>query len=354
VLSSESLARRGITNVSDAIRAVSADSSGTIPNAFATGFGGGASAPSLRGLTVNSTLTLVDGQRVVNYPASDDGQRAFVDLNTMPRVSIERIEVLKDGASSTYGADAIGGVINIIQRKQFNGVDATLEAGTSQHGGGDQYRGSILAGWGDYDDRGFNVYVGAEFEKNRKIFARDRGFPFNTNDLTRLNGGLNLNADLTNSGITPTVAAVRPAIQLFNNDLLQATPGSGFVLLDPAQCADIGGTLTFDPTIGESCEEKPGRELRGDPAEDHALRFGRARFPPPQRQCRSLSEPQLVPEHPHCRRLLGRSAGHQSDPDDDVRPSELRLLGRHQLRHGGGPGFEPLQSLCCGRRHTAR
>ena len=254
VLSSESLARRGITNVSDAVRSVSADSSGTIPNAFAAGFGAGASAPSLRGLTVNSTLTLVDGQRVTNYPLSDDGQRSFVDLNTMPRVSIERVEVLKDGASSTYGADAIGGVVNVIQRKVFNGLDATLEGGTSQHGGGTQYRGSVLAGWGDYDERGLNFYVGAEYELNKKIYARDRGFPFNTNDLTRLDGGLNLNADMNDSGITPTVAAVRPATQLFNNNLLQAIPGRGFVLLNPAQCAEIGGTITTG-SAGQSCTE---------------------------------------------------------------------------------------------------
>ena len=225
VLSSESLARRGITNVSDAVRSVSADSSGTIPNAFGAGFGAGASAPSLRGLTVNSTLTLVDGQRVTNYPLSDDGQRSFVDLNTMPRVSIERIEVLKDGASSTYGADAIGGVVNVIQRKTFNGLDATLEGGTSQHGGGNEYRGSILAGWGDYDEKGMNFYVGAEYERNNAIYARQRGFPFNTNDLSSLTGGENLNADLNDSGITPTAAAVRPATQLNNNDLLERYPG---------------------------------------------------------------------------------------------------------------------------------
>jgi iron complex outermembrane recepter protein len=255
VVSSESMARRGLTNISDAVRAVSADSSGSIPNAFAAGFGAGASAPSLRGLTVNSTLTLVDGQRITNYPLSDDGQRSFVDLNTMPRVSIERVEVLKDGASSTYGADAIGGVVNVIQRKTFNGLDATLEGGTSEHGGGDEYRGSVLAGWGDYDERGINFYVGAEYELNKKIYARDRGFPFNTNDLTRLDGGLNLNADLTNSGITPTVAEVRPATQLNNNDLLNAIPGQGFQLLNPAQCAAIGGSLTSDPDIGASCEE---------------------------------------------------------------------------------------------------
>ena len=255
VLSSETLARRGITNVSDAVRSISADSSGSIPSAFAGGFGAGASAPSLRGLTVNSTLTLVDGERVTNYPLADDGQRSFVDLNTMPRVSIERVEVLKDGASSTYGADAIGGVVNVIQRKTFNGLDATLEGGTSQHGGGNSYRGSLLAGWGDYDNKGVNFYVGTEYELNKAIYANQRGFPFNTNDLSSLPGGLDLNADLTNSGATPTVAEVRPATQLYDNDLLHAIPGKGFQLLNPAQCAAIGGKLTSDPSVGQSCEE---------------------------------------------------------------------------------------------------
>ena len=175
VVSSKSMARRGLTNISDAVRAVSADSSGSIPNAFAAGFGAGASAPSLRGLTVNSTLTLVDGHRITNYPLSDDGQRSFVDLNTMPRVSIERVEVLKDGASSTYGADAIGGVVNVIQRKTFNGLDATLEGGTSEHGGGDEYRGSVLRAGAVYE-RGINFYVGAEYELNKNLRTRPR-FP---------------------------------------------------------------------------------------------------------------------------------------------------------------------------------
>ena len=180
VLSSESLARRGITNVNDAVRSISADNAGSIPSGFTNGFGGGGAAAALRGLTVNSTLTLVDGLRMVNYPLSDDGQRSFVDLNTIPRVAIERIEVLKDGASSTYGADAIGGVVNIITRKQFQGIDATVEAGITQRGDGENFRVSVLGGMGDYDDRGFNIYAGVEFSTNKPIFTRDRGFPFNT------------------------------------------------------------------------------------------------------------------------------------------------------------------------------
>ena len=278
VLSTEALADRGITNVADAVRSISADNSGSVPNAFSIGFGAGAQAPSLRGLTVNSTLTLVDGQRVVNYPLADDGQRSFVDLNTMPRVSIERIEVLKDGASSTYGADAIGGVVNIIQRKQFNGFDATVEAGTSQHGGGDQLRASALAGWGDYEGKGVNFYVGAEYESNAKIYARDRGFPFNTNDLSSIDGGLDLNWNLLGLGGTGTPAIVRRATQLIPGNLLSgvalpSSQGGGiYTMLNPAQCTSEGGTIVTGAGGSQACQQNP-LELYGE-IQPKTERFG--------------------------------------------------------------------------------
>ncbi len=92
VLTYDSLVKAGINNVADAVRSISADSSGSIPTAFTGGFGAGSSAVSLRGLTVNSTLTLIDGLRTANYPLADDGQRAFVDLNTIPNAIVDRVE----------------------------------------------------------------------------------------------------------------------------------------------------------------------------------------------------------------------------------------------------------------------
>jgi iron complex outermembrane receptor protein len=258
ILSSETLARRGITTVTDAVRSISADNAGSIPNAFSNGFGAGGSAPALRGLTVNSTLTLVDGLRMVNFPLSDDGQRSFVDLNTIPGVAVDRIEVLKDGASSTYGADAIGGVVNIILRKQFNGVDANIEGGITQRGDGEHYRASILAGAGDYDSRGFNIYGGLEFEQNNQIYTKDRGFPFNTNDLSGI-GGLDLNwapfINWTSSNNAAPVAVVVPATQRdLTNPLTGAQIAGGpSVVLNPSQCADFEGTLVPGLNGGQTC-----------------------------------------------------------------------------------------------------
>ena len=100
VITAAQIERSGLKTVNDVVRAISADNSGSIPTAFTAGFAAGSAGVALRGLTVNSTLVLIDGRRSANYPLADDGQRTFVDLNTIPVNAIERIDVLKDGASS--------------------------------------------------------------------------------------------------------------------------------------------------------------------------------------------------------------------------------------------------------------
>src|SRR6478736_6953484 len=125
---------------------------------FQGGFSAGGSAVSLRGLGVSSTLVLIDGLRSTNFPINDDGHNAYVDLNSIPFSLIDRVEVLKDGASSTYGADAIGGVVNLILKKQFVGVHGTVEGGIAERGDARHARADLTVGYGDYEGHGFNVY----------------------------------------------------------------------------------------------------------------------------------------------------------------------------------------------------
>ena len=254
VLTSENLQRAGITNVADAIRSISADNSGSIPTAFANGFGSGSAAVSLRGLTVNSTLVLIDGVRTANYPFADDGQRAFVDLNSIPRSTIDRIEVLKDGASATYGADAIGGVVNIITRKEIKGIEGTVEAGVSQRGDGGERRATLTAGYGDLKEQGFNVYINGEYEKNNLISVADRGFPYNTTDLTSI-GGLNNNVGAFGgfgTRIGTTSAVVQPATYTPGNILSGVrVPNSLTQVLNPAGCG-LGTIARNDATTVEN------------------------------------------------------------------------------------------------------
>jgi len=230
--------RSGLTTVADVVRAISADNSGTLGSSFEGAFAGAAAGVALRGLTVNSTLVLVDGRRVANYALDDDGERGFVDLNSIPLVAVERIEVLKDGASSLYGADAIAGVVNIILQKEFVGKDISAEVGGADRGGGAHTRVTGEFGTGKLSQNGYNAYFTVEYERDAAIKASQRGFPYNTNDLSSI-GGNNQQANQPFSAINPgsyngTVEAGNP---------LPGTPGPLNVAPAPGSVPQLLNTL---------------------------------------------------------------------------------------------------------------
>src|SRR5206468_3062386 len=119
--------------------------------ANSSGYGGGSIATvSLRGLGGARTLVLVNGRRVAVYGGGSAGSAgSSVDVNSIPLSAIERVEVLKDGASAVYGSDAIAGVVNFILRKDYTGVEISGSAGQPTRGshGGDQ-QVAVLAGFG--------------------------------------------------------------------------------------------------------------------------------------------------------------------------------------------------------------
>ena len=184
VMTSEDIGKRGITTVQGAIQSLAANNGPALTNSFTANgaFAGGASSISLRGLTTSSTLVLFDGLRAAYYPLADDGVRNFVDLNTIPDAIVDRVEVLKDGASSTYGADAVAGVVNVITKKELKGLHATAEAGISQRGDAANHRLSATFGYGDLAEQGFNVYVSGHYLDQAALYNRDRGYPYNTDD----------------------------------------------------------------------------------------------------------------------------------------------------------------------------
>jgi iron complex outermembrane receptor protein len=265
LITDESLELAGITNTADAVRQAAADGAGSIGVGFTSGFSAGGSAVSLRNLGVSSTLLLVNGLRSANYPLSDDGHNSYADLTSIPEVNIERIEVLKDGASSLYGADAIGGVVNIITRRQFNGIDAGAEAGVTEEGDGHKYRLKLLGGIGDYDSQGWNFYVGGEFEQQGSITADSRGFPFNTLDLRAIGGTDNNRADDTLTTPTPNAVVTRVVQTDLNNPLAgtvaNATTPALFTSLTPLAACPFG---TFSENtaarIGTACAHDLTRE----------------------------------------------------------------------------------------------
>jgi iron complex outermembrane receptor protein len=198
VLTIEDIKKSGYTDVSDVLRNISANGQGTLSQAFSGAFAAGASGIALRGLTVGATLVLIDGHRMAPYALSDDGERSFTDISQIPLEAIERIEILKDGASSIYGSDAIAGVVNIILKKSYVGTEVTVDYGmTSRYDGRTQHT-AFITGMGDLDTDGHNVYLSLEYRHQDPIYVSNR-----PGQLTNLNlapqGGVNLTPGVPNS-----------------------------------------------------------------------------------------------------------------------------------------------------------
>lgn len=132
----------------------------------------GFSGANLRGLGVSSTLVLLNGRRMANYAFGGQG----VDLGSIPLAALERVEILKDGASATYGADAVGGVINFITRKDYQGFDINLRAGGYQQGGGNRKQASAGFGFGDLNTDGYNVLGSLQYQKSAQLRATQRAW----------------------------------------------------------------------------------------------------------------------------------------------------------------------------------
>ena len=175
VISAEEIGKQGFNSLADAIRSVSADNSGTLTQAFSGAMAGGASGVSLRGLSVDATLLLVDGHRMAPYPLADDGQRPFVDISSLPLGIVARIEVLQDGASAIYGSDAIAGVVNIITKKEFQGLDISGGLGSTYRWDGQSQRFAMTWGTGSLAEDGHNFYFNAEFRHQEAIAQEARG-----------------------------------------------------------------------------------------------------------------------------------------------------------------------------------
>ena len=186
-LTSQNLEARGITTIADAVASLSNNNAGNLPTSFTANgaFAAGASGASLRGLTTSSTLVLFDGLRAAYYPLADDGTRNFVDLNTIPYALVDRVETLKDGASATYGADAVAGVINVILKKEIRGFHGDVSAGVSSRRDAGEQHASATYGLGDLKANGYNFYVSGEYQRNDLLRNSRRGYPYNTADLSR-------------------------------------------------------------------------------------------------------------------------------------------------------------------------
>jgi iron complex outermembrane receptor protein len=172
VITREDIEQSGAISAAALMSQVSANLIGRTDAIFIGNPQSGLSSANLRGLGEGSTLVLLNGRRAANYAANG----GTVNLNFIPVAAIDRIEILKDGASAIYGADAMAGVINFILRKDFRGVQVSAYGAATQHGGGNQEQATATAGYGDLTTDRFNVFVTASYQNNDALHARDRAF----------------------------------------------------------------------------------------------------------------------------------------------------------------------------------
>ena len=191
VISSKDLVQSGYTDISDVLRNISANGASTLSQSFSFAFAAGASGISLRGLSLGDTLVLIDGERSVPYPLLDDNERSFVDLSSIPFTAIQQVQVLKDGASALYGADAVAGVVNVILRKEYQGFHVTTEAGSSQHWDGTQEHIGMIGGMGDLASDGYNWYLSGDFRHQDDILAINRSGQWDSRNFLAY-GGFNV------------------------------------------------------------------------------------------------------------------------------------------------------------------
>jgi len=177
VVTAKDIQNSGATTVADFLRDAAANSGSSFAENNANGFAPGGAGMALRGLSEKYTLTLVDGHRVAPYGLAVNGTDNFFDLNTIPLNMVERIEIVKTGAVSQYGSDAIAGVVNIITKKNFQGVtlDGSYGGGTNNGGNGTTSFGAT-AGFGDLNADRFNVTAGVSVFHSVGITAADRAF----------------------------------------------------------------------------------------------------------------------------------------------------------------------------------
>jgi iron complex outermembrane receptor protein len=176
VIRRDEIERSGVATVEELLKLVSANFGGaTEASSTAKSGFSGVSTASLRGLGSARTLVLLNGRRIDNYafrPRFGGG----VDLHAIPLAAIERVEVLKDGASALYGSDAIGGVINFVTRREFAGVDVFGSYTKTEDGGANSGRATLTGGTGRLERDGFNAFGVLDMRKAERLRGSDRPF----------------------------------------------------------------------------------------------------------------------------------------------------------------------------------
>lgn len=176
IIDASDIAASGDVTLTDLLRDLTVNTGNSYDEQYTSSFSAGSASVGLRGLSPKNTLILVNGQRVSNYGFALGTQDTFVDLNALPLGAVERVEVLKDGASAVYGSDAIAGVINIILRNAVDTTQLRVGASNAKEGSLEQYSAGFISGLGNVADDGYNLTFSYDYLTRERLNADDRDF----------------------------------------------------------------------------------------------------------------------------------------------------------------------------------
>ncbi len=258
IVTRQEIEATGSANVEQFLQGLGVALQGNSNNVAASASGaatGGVSSVSLRGLGAQRTLVLIDGKRVSAGGNLTDS--TSVDINHIPVAAIERVEVLKDGASAIYGSDAIGGVINFILRKDYKGGEATAYANLTQHPGGRGWGTNALLGFGDMAKDSFNGTFALDYRKQNALYGAQRPFA---------SSGINVDHrnDTTSGNTFPA--------NFFANDGSFGVQNTLF-----PGCSNGGPYLTYSP-VRNQCRFDPSPLVSLLPESEQTSLFGTLRY----------------------------------------------------------------------------
>lgn len=242
VVTAQDLKSQGITTAEQVISFLNVNGNGTDNLAsnsdVAAGSGRGSnglSAANLRGQGASNTLVLLNGRRIAAHGLNG----GVVDLGSIPMAAVERIEVLKDGASAIYGTDAIGGVINFILKKNYQGLEGEVFTDIAQAGGGRIDRMKVVGGFGNLDQDGFNLLVSLGRSQNQMLRGDERSF-VNT---FQPNRGLSVDTRGAPFATAFAIASIPNALSSGANGTGPLAPGGGTQRFNGINALDVPGGI---------------------------------------------------------------------------------------------------------------
>jgi iron complex outermembrane receptor protein len=165
--------KQGLATAQDVLATIPMNQTSTVSSSAVGAGTGGQAVADLRGLGGNKTLVLLNGRRLASHPYNGES----VDLNIIPVTALDRVEILRDGASAIYGADAIGGVINFITKRSYQGASVAVEDYEPlRSGGGAEQRLNLSGGYGELNRDGYSMFGVIDWHQQTSMRSTDRGF----------------------------------------------------------------------------------------------------------------------------------------------------------------------------------